>query len=288
MIDIFWGPNGQSVVRSWNSSNVSTVASNGNPFTSSTTANNRTVGAGGSVPTTRNGFAFDTNGDGNIDNGESFLLGTSVSGSTVNVYIDGRSSTVSTTGGDNDYTRITVNGTSVSGGGATVAAGTTTLFDAASVTTTRSVSASFGTSGAKSGTVALSVTGEGLSGDLGSLSWNLSQVVSEQTGSGSATLAAGRSLADFNGVNLLPAGTVATLVAGETVAATTASMATPFLGSWADYVAAGAGHRGEPSGSAVTNATPAPSVSRARSARGRPGVPGMPRARPRPTGSPQT
>jgi hypothetical protein len=249
----------------------------------------------------------------------------------------GQSSTVSTTGSDNDYTRITIDGTSASDGGVTVAAGTTTLFDAANVTTTRSVSGSFGSSGSKSGTVALSVTGEGLAGetvgsvgiaytataydpaslsknqagdvasggtvslsnaagsfraggsiasrslsgdggwsvsglaqgaaiaagatasgtasfdttgklngtyvstftldlqndqsiqgasagDLGSLSWNLSQVVSGQVGGGSAALGAGSSLAGFSGTSQQALGTVATLLDGETASATTVTM----------------------------------------------------------------
>jgi hypothetical protein len=511
MIDIFWAPNGQFVVRSWNGTSTPNIAYNGNPFTGSTTANNWTVGAANSLPTTRNGFAFDTNGNGNIDNGESFLFGASISGSTLNLYINGQSlltttivnaapaqsyvglakqrqasgntittpdmiydnlvvsaattnsaltgtavsgfrvmqngsatttvslansgsnasaytlglagagslsltgsttgtvaasgsqsftvgyastattgarsgtvtianlgtlsdtptamsvagavvtnrvvsasavnlgnvlvsattagqsSTVSTTGDDNNYTRITVNGTSASGGGVTVAAGTTTLFDAASVTTTRSVTGSFGSSGAKSGTVGLSVTGEGLAGetvgsvgiaytataydpaslsknqagdvvsggtvslsnaagsfraggsiasrslagdggwsvsglaqgaaiaagatasgtasfdttgklngtyvstftldlqndqsiqgasagDLGTMSWNLSQAVSGQVGGGSAAVGAGRSLAGFSGTSQHALGTVATLLAGETDSATTVTM----------------------------------------------------------------
>lgn len=510
MVDIFWTPSGQFLVRSWNSSGVATVAYDTNPFTGSKPPN-WNVGAANSLPTTRNGFAFDTNGDGNIDNGESFLFGASISGSTLNVYINGQSlftttivdaapaqsyvgllkqrqaggnsittqnmiyddlvvsaattnsalagtavsnfrvmqngsatttvslsnsgshasaytlglagagslsltgsttgtiaasgsqsftvgyastattgarsgtvtianlgtlsdtptamsvsgavvtnrvvsasavnlgnvlvsattagqsSTVSTTGSDNDYTRITVDGTSASDGGVTVAAGTTTLFDAANVTTTRSVSGSFGSSGAKSGTVALSVSGEGLAGetvgsvgiaytataydpaslsknqagdvasggtvslsnaagsfraggsiasrslagdggwsvsglaqgdaiaagatasgtasfdstgklngtyvstftldlqndqsiqgasagDLGSLSWNLSQVVSGQVGGGSAALGAGSSLAGFSGTSQQALGTVATLLDGETTSATTVTM----------------------------------------------------------------
>lgn len=72
---------------------------------------------------------------------------------------------LTTTGLDTENTRVTVNGTQAANGGVTVAAGTSALFDAAGDTTTRNVSGTFATSGAKNVGVALSVTGEGLAGE---------------------------------------------------------------------------------------------------------------------------
>lgn len=74
-------------------------------------------------------------------------------------------SALTTVGDDNNNTRVTVNGTSATDGEVTVAAGASQLFDAAADTVGRSVSGSFATAGAKSGSIALSVTGEGLMGE---------------------------------------------------------------------------------------------------------------------------
>jgi hypothetical protein len=74
-------------------------------------------------------------------------------------------SSLTTTGDDNNNTRVTVNGTSANDGSVTVAAGTSQLFDAAGDSVNRSVSGVFATAGAKSGSVILSVTGEGLTGE---------------------------------------------------------------------------------------------------------------------------
>jgi hypothetical protein len=249
-----------------------------------------------------------------------------------------QTSTLSTTGNDDNFTRITVSGSQASAGGVTAAAGVTTLFDAGNVTTTRSVTASFGTAGAISSSLNLAVSGEGLAGesvgsvgiaytataydpanltkvqseavgaggvvsltnavggfraggsiasrsvtgdggwsvaglaqgtaiaagataggtaafdsvgklngtylgtltlglqndqsiqgatagDLGTMNWSLAQVVSGNVGSGTAALAAGRSLAGFSGQSDQALATVASLLAGQTATTTTVTMA---------------------------------------------------------------
>jgi hypothetical protein len=60
---------------------------------------------------------------------------------------------------------VTLNGTSVSSGGATVLSGTNTTFNGTTTSTTRSLTGNFGTSGNKSGSVGLSVTGESLANE---------------------------------------------------------------------------------------------------------------------------
>ena len=249
-----------------------------------------------------------------------------------------QTSTLSTTGNNDNFTQITVSGSQASAGGVTAAAGVTTLFDAGNVTTTRSVTASFGTAGAISSSLNLAVSGEGLAGesvgsvgiaytataydpanltkvqseavgaggvvsltnavgdfraggsiasrsvagdggwsvaglaqgtaiaagataggtaafdsggklngtylgtltlglqndqsiqgatagDLGTMNWSLAQVVSGNVGSGTAALAAGRSLAGFSGQSDQALVTVASLLAGQTATATTVTMA---------------------------------------------------------------
>jgi hypothetical protein len=74
-------------------------------------------------------------------------------------------SALTTTGDDNHFTRVTVNGTSANDGSVTVAAGSSQLFNEASDTVNRNVSGVFATAGAKSGSVPLSTTGEGLTGE---------------------------------------------------------------------------------------------------------------------------
>lgn len=71
-----------------------------------------------------------------------------------------------TTSGDDDHnTRVAVDGTSASDGFVTVAAGASQLFDGATDTSNRQVAGAFATAGAKSGSVALSVMGEGLASE---------------------------------------------------------------------------------------------------------------------------
>jgi hypothetical protein len=74
-------------------------------------------------------------------------------------------STLSTTGDDNNFTRVTVNGTSANDGSVTVGAASSQLFDGAADTIGRNVSGTFATAGAKSGSVSLAVAGEGLAGE---------------------------------------------------------------------------------------------------------------------------
>lgn len=73
--------------------------------------------------------------------------------------------TLTTTGDDNHFTRVTVNGTSANDGSATVAAGSSQLFNAAASTTNRNVSGMFTSAGNKTGNVILSTTGELLAGE---------------------------------------------------------------------------------------------------------------------------
>ncbi|CAN5544079.1 hypothetical protein BH09VER1_BH09VER1_24450 [soil metagenome] len=73
--------------------------------------------------------------------------------------------TLTTTGADDQFTRITTSGAAVSTGGVTVGASSSTTFNSASVTVDRSVTGSFSTSGAKNVTANIGVTGEGLAGE---------------------------------------------------------------------------------------------------------------------------
>ncbi|BBO35601.1 beta strand repeat-containing protein [Lacipirellula parvula] len=73
--------------------------------------------------------------------------------------------TVTTTGDDNNNTRVTLNGGSATDSFVTVAAAATQLFDNSADSTARGVAGTFATAGAKSGSVALAVTGEGLAGE---------------------------------------------------------------------------------------------------------------------------
>ena len=74
-------------------------------------------------------------------------------------------STLTTSGDDNHYTRVTLDGSSSSDGPVTVAAAPNQLFDDASDAANRGVSGTFATAGLKTGSVALAVTGEGLTGE---------------------------------------------------------------------------------------------------------------------------
>jgi MYXO-CTERM domain-containing protein len=73
-------------------------------------------------------------------------------------------SALSTTGDDDNYTRVTVATTAADGGdGVSVTGGTGTTFNSAGSTGNRTVQ--FATAGAKSGTLTLTTTGEGLTGE---------------------------------------------------------------------------------------------------------------------------
>lgn len=74
-------------------------------------------------------------------------------------------STLTTTGSDANFTRVTVNGVAATDGSVTVASGSNKLFDNAAATTSRNLSGSFNSAGVKSGSVVLSVTGESLAGE---------------------------------------------------------------------------------------------------------------------------
>lgn len=74
-------------------------------------------------------------------------------------------STLATSGSDDNFTRVTVNGTAANDGSVTVAAGSSQLFNEAADSIGRSVSGTFATAGAKAGSVPLAVAGEGLTGE---------------------------------------------------------------------------------------------------------------------------
>lgn len=74
-------------------------------------------------------------------------------------------STVTTSGDDNQNTRVTLDGSSASDGSVTIAAAPGQLFDDAADSTNRGVSGTFATAGLKAGSVAHSVTAEGLVGE---------------------------------------------------------------------------------------------------------------------------
>src|SRR4029079_4605771 len=76
-----------------------------------------------------------------------------------------QASTLTTTGDDNHFTRVTVNATAANDGSATVAAGSSQVFNAAASTTNRNVSGMFTSAGNKTGNVILSTTGEVLAGE---------------------------------------------------------------------------------------------------------------------------
>src|SRR5262249_162562 len=76
-----------------------------------------------------------------------------------------QASALTTTGDDDHFTRVTVNGTSATDGVVTVAAGSSQVFNGAGSTTNRNVSGTFATAGDKIGSVILSTTGEGLTGE---------------------------------------------------------------------------------------------------------------------------
>lgn len=73
--------------------------------------------------------------------------------------------TVSTTGDDDNNTRVTLDGVSATDGSVTVAASANQLFEDSNDSAARGVAGTFATAGAKSGSVALAVTGEGLAGE---------------------------------------------------------------------------------------------------------------------------
>lgn len=80
----------------------------------------------------------------------------------------GVSTTLSTTGNDDSYTRVTVNGTGTAadGNGVSVTAGGAVLFNGAGVVANRNLSGTFGSVGLKNGSRPLDVSGEGLAGEV--------------------------------------------------------------------------------------------------------------------------
>ena len=76
-----------------------------------------------------------------------------------------QTSNLTSPGSDNANTRVTVNGSASTAGGVTVAAASNVLFNGTTTNSNRSVHANFATSGEKSGSVNLSVSGEGLAGE---------------------------------------------------------------------------------------------------------------------------
>jgi hypothetical protein len=77
-----------------------------------------------------------------------------------------QTTTLSTTGDDNNNTRLSLGAGPGTDGSVTVAAGSSVVFNDAADSASRDVSGSFASTGPKSGSVALSVTGEGLAGEV--------------------------------------------------------------------------------------------------------------------------
>lgn len=100
-----------------------------------------------------------------VDNREISASGVDLGSVLVGSTTGAQTTTLSTTGDDDNNTRVTVNGTSASNEGVTIAAGTAQLFDNASATTTRSITGNFATSGSKNVNVNFNVTGEGLANE---------------------------------------------------------------------------------------------------------------------------
>ncbi len=83
------------------------------------------------------------------------MVGQSVSGT----------STLSTTGADVDFTRVTVGNAGPDANGISTVGATSTVFNSASVTDTRALNGTFSTAGSTSGTFNLTTTGEGLANE---------------------------------------------------------------------------------------------------------------------------
>jgi hypothetical protein len=90
-----------------------------------------------------------------------------VFGSVIVGYIGSIQTTLSTSGDDNTFTRVTVlgNGVAADANGVSLDAAGSALFDTNGETALRSVSAYFSTPGRKFGTIQLSRSGEGLAGE---------------------------------------------------------------------------------------------------------------------------
>jgi uncharacterized protein YhjY with autotransporter beta-barrel domain len=74
-------------------------------------------------------------------------------------------STLSTTGDDADFTRVTVGTTVPDANGISATGGNTAVFNGPSVTDTRNVGGTFSTAGSTSGNLTMTTTGEGLAGE---------------------------------------------------------------------------------------------------------------------------
>ena len=74
-------------------------------------------------------------------------------------------STLSTTGADSNFTRVTVGTAGPDGNGVSATGGTNPTYNSAGVTDTRTVSGTFATAGPVSGSLTLATTGEGLAGE---------------------------------------------------------------------------------------------------------------------------
>jgi hypothetical protein len=100
-----------------------------------------------------------------VDNREVDATGVDLGSVLVGATTGAQTTTLSTTGDDDNFTRVTVDGTSATNGGVTIAAGSAQEFTDDADTTTRSLTGNFATSGVKNVDVNFNVSGEGLASE---------------------------------------------------------------------------------------------------------------------------
>lgn len=100
-----------------------------------------------------------------VDNREVAASAVDLGSVLVGTTTGSQNTTLTTTGDDDNFTRVTVEGSTVSAGGITIASGSAQLFDDAADSTTRSIAGEFTTSGSKNVDVDFSVLGEGLANE---------------------------------------------------------------------------------------------------------------------------
>lgn len=100
-----------------------------------------------------------------VDNREVAASAVDLGSVLVGTTTGSQNTTLTTTGDDDNFTRVTVEGSSVSTGGITIASGSDQLFDDASDSITRSITGNFATSGSQNVDVDFSVLGEGLANE---------------------------------------------------------------------------------------------------------------------------
>jgi hypothetical protein len=100
-----------------------------------------------------------------VDNREIDATGVDLGSVLVGSTTGAQTTTLTTTGDDDNFTRVTVDGTSASNDGVTIATGSDQEFTDASDSNTRSITGNFATSGSKNVDVDFNITGEGLANE---------------------------------------------------------------------------------------------------------------------------